>query len=261
MILNTASLVFYGAARKVRSGHNNAIVAILLSMAQGVLFLAVFYLMFTILGQRGMAIRGNYLLYLLTGIFAYLTHIQSVSAVMGAENATSPMMQHAPMNTLVSILSAALSTLYIKVISLGIILFFIHTLFEPISFQYWPGALGMFLLSWASGCTVGLVFMALAPWRPELINIIKMVYIRANMIASGKMFVANMLPSALVALFDWNPLFHIIDQARGFTFVNYAPHYSNWQYPVYAALVLLVIGMMGENYTRKHISASWSAKY
>jgi ABC-type polysaccharide/polyol phosphate export permease len=51
------------------------------------------------------------------------------------------------------------------------------------------------------------------------------------MIASGKMFVANTLPPAMLAMFDWNPLFHIIDQCRGFVFNNYFPRNSNWEYP------------------------------
>jgi ABC-type polysaccharide/polyol phosphate export permease len=64
----------------------------------------------------------------------------------------------------------------------------------------------------------------------------------------------------MLAMFDWNPLFHIIDQARGFTFVNYFPHHSNWQYALYSRLSSLVIGLMGEFYTRKHASASWMAR-
>jgi ABC-type polysaccharide/polyol phosphate export permease len=61
-------------------------------------------------------------------------------------------------------------------------------------------------------------------------------------------------------LFDWNPLFHTIDQARGFAFINYNPHFSNWQYPLYVGITLLMIGLMGEFYTRQYASASWSAK-
>jgi ABC-type polysaccharide/polyol phosphate export permease len=80
------------------------------------------------------------------------------------------------------------------------------------------------------------------------------------MIASGKMFVANTLPFNLLALFSWNPLFHIIDQARGFAFINYNPHYSNWQYPLIVSVVLIMLGLMGESYTRKHVSLSWGAR-
>jgi hypothetical protein len=43
-------------------------VAIGMSLLQSVLFVAAFYLMFTIIGARTMAIRGDFMLYLLTGI-------------------------------------------------------------------------------------------------------------------------------------------------------------------------------------------------
>ena len=74
------------------------------------------------------------------------------------------------------------------------------------------------------------------------------------------MFVANMLPGSMLALFAWNPLFHIIDQCRGFVFINYNPHHSDWQYAWWWGVVLTVIGMMGEFYTRKYASLSWSAR-
>jgi len=64
----------------------------------------------------------------------------------------------------------------------------------------------------------------------------------------------------MLVLFDWNPLFHIIDQARGFTFINYNPHYSNWVYPLLVSIALLMIGFMGEAYTRRHASRSWGAR-
>jgi len=257
LALNMLELTFHASARKVRESHRNAVLAIALSVVQSMLFIAFFYVMFTVLGTRGAALRGDFMLYLLTGIFAYLTHIKGVQAIMSAESSTSPLMQHAPMNTLVAILSSALSCLYTQMISLLVLLLVLHTVFTPLTFYYWPGALLMFLLAWATGCAVGLLLMALQPWMPDVVTIIQLVYIRANMIASGKMFVANMMPSAMIGFFDWNPLFHIIDQARGFTFVNYFPHRSNWEYPLYALLVMLVIGFMGEAYTRKHASTSW----
>ncbi len=61
--------------------------------------------------------------------------------------------------------------------------------------------------------------------------LISTIYSRANMIASGKMFVANAMPSHIIAMFSWNPLFHTIDQARGFMFLNYNPHYSSIELP------------------------------
>ncbi|AHM03439.1 ABC transporter, permease protein [Roseibacterium elongatum DSM 19469] len=260
LVFNFLEVTYHASVRKVRQTHGNALLAIGLSLLQSLMFIAAFYFMFNLMGTRTAAIRGNFTLYLLTGIFLYLTHIQAVSQILKAEGPTSSMMQHAPMNTLVAILSAALSTLYVKMISLLVILFVIHVLMEPVEIHNWSGALMMYLLAWGSGCAVGLVFLALKPWAPDFVNIAQMVYIRANMIASGKMFVANMLPGFMINMFDWNPLFHIIDQARGYTFVNYFPHNTNWQYAFYVTIGLIFLGMLGDFYTRKHASASWDAK-
>jgi ABC-type polysaccharide/polyol phosphate export permease len=166
---------------------------------------------------------------------------------------------HAPMNTIIMITSSAVSALYQQIFSMAVILLFYHILFTPISIQEPIGALGMLLLAWFSGVAVGLIFLALGPWMPDFMGLLRRLYIRLNMIASGKMFVVNALPATMVAVFDWNPLFHIIDQTRGFVFLHYNPHVTSIAYPIYVSLVLLVIGLMGEFYNRKAVSLSWTA--
>ena len=258
--LAMSEVVYHSVGRSVRSKHNNAFIALGLNLMQAVMFVLVFYAMFAILGMRGSAIRGDFLLYVMSGIFLFLTHAKAVGAVAGAEGPSSPMMQHAPMNTIVAILSAALGSLYIQIMSLVIILFVYHVAFTPIEIEQPIAAFGMVLLSWITGAAVGLVLLVMKPWAPGVVGIISTIYQRANMIASGKMFLANTLPSFMLAMFDWNPLFHCIDQARGFVFINYNPHYSNWEYAAWVALVLIMLGLMGEFYTRRRASISWNAK-
>jgi ABC-type polysaccharide/polyol phosphate export permease len=219
----------------------------------------VFYVMFELLNLRRLAIRGDFLLYVMTGIFLFMTHTKTVGAVAGAEGPTSPMMKHAPMNTIVSISAAALSALYLQALSAFLILFFYHAAMNPITIFDPVGTVMMFLLSWFAGVAVGMVFLAAKPWAPELVTMITQIYQRVNMIASGKMFVANMLPTSMIVLFDWNPLFHTIDQVRGFVFLNYTPHYTSISYPVILSLILLMVGLMAEFYTRRHASVSWGA--
>ena len=110
-------------------------------------------------------------------------------------------------------------------------------------------------MAWFSGVAVGIIFLAIKPWAPRLVSILRMVYLRANMITSGKMFVANALPGSLLAVFSWNPLFHSVDQARGFIFINYTPHFTSMTYPLYLSLTLLVIGLMLEFFTRQRAGA------
>ncbi|MDE4134342.1 ABC transporter permease [Phaeobacter sp. QD34_3] len=259
-IIALSEVVFHSTVRSVRSKHNNAFIALGLNILQAVLFVAAFYFMFAVMGLRGSAIRGDFLLYVMSGIFLFMTHAKTVGAVAGAEGPSSPMMQHAPMNTMVAILSAALGSLYVQTLSLLIILFVYHVAFTPVHIEDPIGAYGMVLLAWFTGASVGLLFLVMKPWAPSVVGIISTVYQRANMIASGKMFLANTLPSFMLAMFDWNPLFHCIDQSRGFVFINYNPHYSNWEYAAWVGLVLVMLGLMGDFYTRRRASISWNAR-
>jgi ABC-type polysaccharide/polyol phosphate export permease len=258
--LSVLELIYHNAARHVRKQHSHAVAAILTSILQSVATVAVFYIMFSILGIRGAAIRGDFLLYIMSGVFMFFTHVKAIGAVFGSEGPASPMMQHLPMTTAVAIASAALSALYTQVLTVVVILSVYHLGWGPITIEDPAGAMGMLILAWFSGVAIGMLFLGLKPWAPGFANICQMTFTRANMIASGKMFVANAMPGYMVALFIWNPLFHIIDQARGFIFINYNPHYTSISYPIYASFAILMVGLMGEFYTRKHASASWQAR-
>lgn len=258
--ITIAELVYHSIVRNIRKTHGNAIMAILMNMMQAAIFVLAFYIMFTILGLRSAALRGDFLLYIMSGIFLYMTHTKTVAAVVGSEGPASPMMKHAPLNTIIVIAAAALGTLYIQVLSLFVILFVYHAVFTPVVIDQPIPAFGMLLIAWYTGLSLGVLLLALKPWFPTFVGIFTTIYQRVNMIASGKMFVANTLPAFMLALFDWNPLFHAIDQSRGFVFINYTPRYTSYEYAIIVGTVLLMIGLMGEFYTRRHASVSWSAR-
>lgn len=255
-----AELIFHNTVRSLRKTHENAFVGLLLTMIQSIIMVVAFVLFFWVLGLRGAALRGDFMLYIMSGIFLFMTHTKAMSAVVGSEGPASPMMQHLPMNTSVAIVSAALGALYNQVISMLVILYIYHVAIARIEIHDPVGAFSMFMLAWFSGIAVGLVFLAIKPWFPSVATLGSTIYARANMIASGKMFVANTLPPTMLVFFEWNPLFHAIDQARGFTFINYFPRNTSIEYPIYLSLGLIMIGLMGEFYTRRNASLSWSAR-
>lgn len=257
---NIMRLIHVATVRNVRKTQRTPLMSLLMNMMQTLMFVMAFLVMFQILGMRGAAIRGDFVLYIMSGIFLFMTHTTAMGAVSGAEGPTSPMMQHAPMNTIISICAAALSSLYTQLFSMAVILFGYYIIFTPFEIYDPISCLGMVLLAWGSGCALGLVVLAAKPWAPAIIGIFSTVYQRANMIASGKMFVANTLPKSMLVMFDWNPLFHTIDQARGFAFINYIPRNSSAEYPLKVTVALLAIGLVLEFYTRQYASSSWSTK-
>ena len=253
-------LIFHSSVRNVRKAHGNAVVGLVLAIVQSIVMMGVMLFMFSVLGMRGSALRGDYMLYIMSGVFMFMTHNKAMGAVMKADGPTSAMMKHSPMNTIVAIASAAIGALYLQVLSASVILFAYHAVWTPITILDPVGMIAMFLLAWISGVAIGMVIKSATPWQPEVIGIIGMVYMRMNMIASGKMFVVNKMPPRIRGFFDWNPLFHIIDQARGFMFLNYTPRYTTISYALIVTAACMMIGLMGEFYTRKHASASWGAR-
>ncbi|HQU68335.1 MAG TPA: ABC transporter permease [Albidovulum sp.] len=255
----TLDLIFHNTVRSVRKGHANAFMGLLNNILQTLIFFAVFYALFALLGMRGAAVRGDYVLYLMSGIFIFMVNTKTMGAVAGSENSAAAIMLHAPMTTAVAIASAALASLYTQALSIVAILGVYHLAVTPVEIHDPIGFLGLFMLAWFSGACIGLVVLAATPWAPGIAGVLTAIYARSNLIFSGKMFVANTLGYTALKFFDWNPLFHIIDQARGAMFINYYPHNSSVSYPLYVSLALLMIGLMGEFYTRRHVSPSWTA--
>ena len=257
LAFETLELVYHIAIRNLRRTHNNAVLGLVMSIVQSLIMLLVMFFMMQLFGMRRIAVRGDFMLYVMSGVFMFMTHIKTIRAVSQADGPTSQMMMHAPMNPVISIMGAALASLYQQTLAAASILFVYHAIWNPVVIDEPVGMLGMYLLSWFSGIGIGMVFMSARPWQPELVMIIVTLYTRANVIASGKMVLANNLASNRRSWFDWNPLFHIIDQTRGFVFLNYTPRYTSYEYAIKYALVCILIGLMAEFFTRQHASASW----
>lgn len=255
----TLALIYHQTVYNLRTEHRNAVVGLVLTIVQSALFVVVFLGTYTLIGIRHSPLRGDFLLYIMSGIFVFMLHVQTVAAVSSSHSISSGIAKHEPLNAAVLISGAALATLYRQVISCIVILSTYHLAVTPITIYDPVGAAALFLLSWFSGCCIGLIFLGLRPWSPQGAKVATTVYQRINMFASGKFFVANTMPNFLLPWFAWNPLFHLIDQERGFLFINYAPHKTSLLYPLWFSLAALMVGLLINFTTRKYESLSWSA--
>lgn len=252
----TLALIYHVTVNNLRKGQRNAVVGLLMTVAQAVAMIAGFWLMFAIIGVRKSPIRGDFIVYIMTGIFMFSAHAQAIGAVSNSGSPSNQMMKHGPMNTAIMMSAAALAALYRQTFSSIVVLLAYNYFVEPIHIDRPLACYGMLLLAWFSGCCIGLIFLAFRPWWPQGAQVLTQFYQRMNMIFSGKMFVANTLPAFMLHAFSWNPLFHIIDQTRGFAFINYSPRNSSITYPVYCIVALLMIGLMAEYVSRKSVSIS-----
>ena len=253
-------LLYHSIVRNTRKSSGNATLGLGIEILQSLIMLLIFFALFTILGMRSMAIRGDFIIFLLTGIFLFLAHNKAVKSAMGAVSPLGGLTLHTPINSLLNIMASVLSGLYLQILGFSLILLVVHILRGGLEFYNPAGLIFPFFMAWASGIAIGLMFGVLTPFAPKFIPMVAMMYRRANMITSGKMLPANYMSASMVAWFDWNPLFHSIDQARGAAFVNYFPRNTNMEYPVYLSLSLVMIAMMIEFWLRKNMSASWGKR-
>lgn len=255
----TLALIHHQTVYNIRMNDRNAVVGLLIAIFQSSFMSLAFFAMYYILGVRASPVRGDFMIFILTGIFIFMTHVAAAGAVSGSGALTSGMTKHAPLNTAVLISGAALASLYKQMLSCLVILGFYHAAINPVELESWTGCLAMLILAWLSGCGMGMVFLSLRPWWPKGAKIITMIYQRVNMVASGKMFLANTIPTMMLPYFAWNPLFHIIDQTRGFAFVNYMPQRTSLTYVLWFTAAVMMVGLMAEFVTRNRVSLSWSA--
>lgn len=94
-VLTFCDLVYHNIVRTIRKTHGNALMSIVMNLMQMIIFVLAFYFMFSILGLRGAVLRGDFMVYIMTGIFLFMTHIKTVGAVAGSEGPASPMMKRA----------------------------------------------------------------------------------------------------------------------------------------------------------------------
>ena len=257
--ITTLALIYHVTVYDLRKDHRNAVVGLVMTILQSATFIVGFLGMYMIIGVKHSPIRGDFILYIMSGIFLFMTHSQTAGAVSGAGSSVNAMVKHGPMNTAVLISGAALAVLYRQTIAVFVMLWAYHTLMAPVHIDRPLACYAMLLMAWAYGVCIGLLFLCVRMWWPQGGKIVTQLYQRINMIASGKMFVANTLPTFMLHMFSWNPLFHMIDQTRGFAFINYVPRNSDLSYAGYVMIAVLMIGLMAEFVTRNAASLSWSA--
>lgn len=254
-----SALIYHQTVYNLRTSSRNALAGLFLIIFQNLALVIVFMGMYYLIGIKTSPIRGDFLLFIMSGIFVYMTHVKAVGSVSSSYSVSKALVKHEPLSAAVMISAAALSALYQQVLGCFVILLFYHLAFEQIAIDRWQGVAGMFLLAWFSGCCIGMIFLGIRPWAPQAAGAITTLYSRINMFASGKMMVANAIPGFLLPWFNWNPLFHLIDQGRGFMFINYSPRVTDLLYPVWVSLGALMVGLLINFTTRKYESASWGS--
>lgn len=246
-------LVYTMTVRDLRTENANASLGILLSIAIPVSSGIVFYFAMGLLRESPAPIRGDDLTFIVIGFALFFTHVRTATAVGGALR--REMMNHQKATPFLLVWVKAAGSLFKNALALIVILvgnWLIRGVYEM---QDLGRFIIIFLLCWVYGVAIGMVLMAMMRYLTWG-NLVQTGYARLMFFTSGKFFVASHMPGAALAMLDWNPLFHLIDQGRGAVFVNYQSRVTDLPFVLYVILVLLALGFLFEHYVRTNYSAS-----
>lgn len=237
-------LVFTLTVRAIRAENRNPAMGILMSFSQPLFFGLFFWLMITVLGGRGAPIRADPITFIIVGFFLFIMHIRVVMDMGKALG--GGLLEHPHATPFLLICVKAFTIFYKQVMSAIILLALNYTIRgvylmeDPLPFILAA------LLCWIGGVVIGTLFI-LVNMSFSWGGILQTLYIRVCFITSGKMVVASQVPGAMRAVMDWNPLFHLIDQARGAVFLNYEATLTSMLYPTWVYLGLLPVCLIIEH--------------
>lgn len=105
------------------------------------------------------------------------------------------------------------------------------------------------------GLGIGLLLCVASAYWEDTSKVVAMVMTPMFMI-SGIFFTATMIPQKYHYLFDWNPIFHIIELIRQAMFVSYTSPIADWQFVAFCALVTNAAGLMLYQVSRQRFITS-----
>jgi len=80
---------------------------------------------------------------------------------------------------------------------------------------------------------------------------IEKVLTRPLLFISGVFYVPSRLPREATDILYWNPVIHLVEWMREGFYANYNSTIFDPRYPIFVGLILLLLGLAGERFTRK----------
>jgi ABC-type polysaccharide/polyol phosphate export permease len=212
-----------------------------------------FLLAYHFIGMFRPPVRGDIVVFLLTGIYLF----QLASRTRGAAVLTGggPLMHHQPVQPVMLAWAGALSSLYIVVVSMGLIFGAAVLVQGGIAAHDPAGLIAPILLAWLFGVGSGMLMSGIARYAGGA-QLMGIMWQRAMFLTSGIFFLADTVPGWMRPWFDWNPLFHLIDRMRDAAFVNYAGGDTSLGYPAAVIAAMLLAGHVLERRVRADFSIS-----
>lgn len=190
--------------------------------------------------------------FLFIGVLSWYMFSNTFNRCMMAVPGNRPLLFFPQVNVINITVARAVLEMSTKAVVFTILLFIQIALGEHYRIFNFPHfVISMFLLG-VLGMSLGLAVGSISLLSPTVGQIFPVV-IRALYFLSGVLYAVNELPPRARDILQYNPVLHLIDQARDGFSAGYVAHYTNLSYPLWFTLVVLTLGLLLANAARRRV--------
>jgi capsular polysaccharide transport system permease protein len=215
---------------------------------------AIMAILFTLIGRSSLS-GVPVALFLVSGIVPFKFFSKLMTQLAGAVQANKALFTYRQ----VSIIDPLITRLIIEVVTYIIVFCIILAVMAWFGFnvemQDFLAFLMINTLLISLGLGLGVLLCVASAYWDDTGKLVGMV-MRPMFFMSGIFFTATMVPQKYLHLFDWNPIFHIIELTRQAMFVGYTSPIGDWQYVAFCALVANAAGLMLYQVSRQRFITS-----
>jgi capsular polysaccharide transport system permease protein len=215
---------------------------------------SIMAVMFSLIGRSSLS-GVPVALFIISGVMPFKFFSKLMTQLAGSVQANKALFTYRQ----VSIMDPLITRLIIEAVTYIVVFCIILSVMAWIGFdiemQDFLAFLMINILLISLGLGVGILLcVASAYWEdtPKVLGMVMM----PMFFMSGIFFTATMIPQKYHYLFDWNPIFHILELIRQAMFVSYTTPVGDWQYVAFCALVTNAAGLMLYQISRQRFITS-----
>jgi capsular polysaccharide transport system permease protein len=211
-------------------------------------------IMFSLIGRSSLS-GVPVALFMISGLMPFKFFSKLMPQLAGSVQANKALFTYRQ----VSILDPLITRLIIEVVTYVVVFCIILAVMAWMGFnvemQDFLAFLMINILLISLGLGMGILLCVVGAYWEDTSKVVGMIMMPMFMI-SGIFFTATMIPQKYLYLFDWNPIFHIIELIRQAMFVSYISPIGDWQYVAFCALVVNAVGLMLYQVSRQRFITS-----
>ena len=215
---------------------------------------SIMAIMFSLIGRSSLS-GVPVALFMISGIMPFKFFSKLLPQLAGSVQSNKALFTYRQVSIMDPLVTRLIIEVVTYIVTFCIILGVMAWIGFNIEMQNFLSFLMVNVLLIALGLGIGISLCVASAYWEDTVKVVSMIMMPMFMI-SGIFFTATMIPQKYLYLFDWNPIFHVVELLREAMFVSYTSPVGDWQFVAFCALVSNAAGLMLYQVSRQRFITS-----